>query len=222
MNTNENRRIIDMKYRGLKILAFFLTLLMTTGCSLISPTYDVTINSMTNTNETIAPTSYIIKAKNNDSSYIKFFHNILKERGYTKAKSEGLAEQIIYIDYGIKKDHEEKDVYVDPELGFSGYGVIKPYEGIQYDPLRGGIGYYDNDFYKGTFRTYTTIYTYYKQYIHILAKDKELKEIWRVDVSSVDESEKVEKILPLLIESAKPYIGMVTKVPVKLIVKEGK
>jgi uncharacterized protein YihD (DUF1040 family) len=208
-----------MNYIGLKILTLFSILLITTGCSLINPTYDVTIDAITNTKESTLPTSYIIKAKNNDLNSITLLHKVLKERGYIEAKNETVAQQIIYFDYGIKKDHEEKDVYVDPELSFSGYGVVKPYEGIQYDPLRGGIGYYDNDFYKGTFRTYTTTYIYYDRYLNLLAKDKSAKEIWRVDVSSIGESENVKKIIPLLIKATKPYLGKTTINPIEFVVK---
>jgi len=216
-----------MKIKKQITLTLFLVLL-TTGCSLINPTYDITINAMTNSNKIVPPSSYIIKPMNKEldlnglmfQKQSKLLHEILGEKGYEKAKSELLASLVIYLDYGIKKDHEEKEVYVDPELSFSGYGLVKPYEGIGYDPLHGGLSYYDNDFYKGTFRTYTTIYTYYDRYLTILAKDRLSKEVWRIDVSSIGESQDVKKIIPRLIEASKPFIGTKTEVPMVFEIKK--
>ena len=199
-----------------------LMLTFTTGCSLVTPKYRVTVDAITAPNTTLQPSTYELKSldKNIDSNSLRFqqyatpLAQLLHEKGYLKATEGQTAQQTIYFDYGIEKLKEERKTYVEPDITF-GFGFGYPY---------GAFGYYDPFYhpvyYGSRYHTYTN--TYYNRYITILAKDQFAKELWRVDVSSVGESKNLRKIVPLLIEASKPYLGTTTKEPVELVIKEKK
>ena len=208
--------------RNTVITLFVLfTLTFTTGCT-ITPKYRVTVDAITAPNTTIQPSTYKLKSldKNVESNSLRFqqytapLEKILQEKGYHKATEAEIPQQIIYFDYGIDKLKEEKRTYIEPDISF-GFGFGYPY---------GAFGYYDPFYhpvyYGSRYHTYTN--TYYNRYITILAKDQSAKELWRVDVSSVGESKKLRKIVPLLIEASKPYLGTTTKEPIELVIKEKK
>ena len=210
-----------MKRRVIITLITLFTLTFTIGCTVITK-YRVTIDAITASNITAKPSTYLLKSldKNVDSNSLRFqqyaspLMKILEEKGYRKVEKAERAKQIIYFDYGIDKLKEERSTYVEPDITF-GFGFGYPY---------GAFGYYDPFYhpvyYTSRYHTYTN--TLYNRYITILAKDSSVKELWRVDVSSVGESKNLRKIIPLLIEASKPYIGTTTKEPVELVIKEKK
>ena len=205
-----------------------LTLILTTGCSAISSKYQVTVDAITAPNLIVTPSTYKLKAlkKDVDSNGLRFqqyartLAKVLHEKGYLKTMQGETAKQTIYFDYGIEKVKEEKHTYIEPAVSFHvGFGFphgafyLAPfgYYDPFYDPIYYGIPYY-----------HSTTTNYYNRYITILAKDQFSKELWRVDVSSVGESKNLRKIIPLLIEASKPYLGTTTKEPIELVVKEKK
>ena len=210
-----------MKRRVIITLITLFTLTFTIGCTVI-PKYRVTIDAITAPNITAKPSTYLLKSldKNVDSNSLRFqqyaspLMKILEEKGYRKVEKAERAKQIIYFDYGIDKLKEERSTYVEPDITF-GFGFGYPY---------GAFGYYDPFYhpvyYTSRYHTYTN--TLYNRYITILAKDPSAKELWRVDVSSVGESQNLRKIIPLLIKASKPYLGTTTKEPVELVIKEKK
>jgi hypothetical protein len=208
-----------------KIILSTLTLiilLFTTGCSPMISKYRVTIDAITVPNLTIIPKNYSIKAldKDTDANSLEFQHHtqilntLLQKEGYSLANANLLAEQIIHFDYGIEKISEETQTYREPDVTF-GFSVGYPYRyyGHQYHPYWSDFGY-------GSYTTYRKKYTYYNRYITLLGKEVTGKELWRVDVSSIGESTNLKKIVPLLIESAIPYIGKNPKEPIQIVIKE--
>ena len=207
------------------ILLTFLTLMVTTGCS-VSPKYHVTLDAITAQKSAIAPSSYETKAldANKDSNSLIFqkysskLAEVLEKKGYTKTTNGEVAKQTIYFNYGMEKVGEETQTYSEPNISVNigyGYGQYynRPFYSPFYDPFYGrgfGTGY----------STYRKTHTYYNRYVTLLAKDQMNKELWRVDVSSVGESKNLRKIIPLLIEASQPYLGTNTAEPIKLIVKE--
>ena len=209
-----------MKTIAITLFALFI-LTFTTGCT-ITPKYRVTVDAITAPNVTLQPSTYELKAldKSADSNSLKFQYyvaplaKILNKKGYHQVTQGKNAKQVIYFDYGIDKLKEETKTYMEPDISF-GFGFGYPY---------GAFGYYDPFYhpvyYGSRYHTYTN--TYYNRYITILAKDPSTKELWRVDVSSIGESTKLRKIIPLLIEASKPYLGTTTKEPIELVIKEKK
>jgi hypothetical protein len=197
----------------------FTMILVFSGCSLLGSKYQVTVNSKVHHQMSVAKT-YQIHSK--DSLGVEVLDKALEAKGYQKVREGTEATVIIALNYGIQKDHEKKEIYVDPELSMMGYKHQEPYEGVRYDPFYGGYTHYDNDFYKGTFRSYSTTYIYYDRFVTLVAKDKSGTTLWSVDVSSIGESQDLKKIIPLLVKAIEPYIGTTTKAPVKLEIQEGK
>lgn len=200
-----------------KSLLFLLTLLsfFISGCT-ITPKYHVTIDAITVSNTQIAPSTYQIKAleatKDENAlrfqKYSKSVAEVLHQKGYLKATPNQMAQQFIYFDYGIEKVDERTEIYTEPDISFSiGWGY--PY----YHPFYRG-------FYGGGYTTYRQKRIYYNRYITLLAKDALNKELWRVDVSSIGESKDLQKIIPILINAAAPYIGTDTAEPVELVIKD--
>jgi len=208
--------------KSITILFTLFILTFTTGCT-ITPKYRVTIDAITAPNTTLNPSTYRLKAldKNKDSNSLRFqqyatpLAQLLHEKGYLKVEGNEKAKQIIYFDYGIEKLKEERETYIEPDIITFNFGFGYPY---------GSFGYYDQFYhpfyYRNRYHTYTN--TYYNRYITILAKEQFDKELWRVDVSSVGESKNLRKIVPLLIEASRPYLGTTTKEPVELVIKEKK
>ena len=198
------------------------TLLLTTGCSPIISKYKVTIDAITAPNLTFISKNYTIQplSKETDANSLEFqyhvqtLHSELQHEGYKEVSTNiESSKQIIYFDYGIEKLLEETQTYREPEVTF-GVSWGSPYG------YRQRYNSYWSDFGYGGYTTYRKKYTYYNRYITLLAKDKAGKELWRVDVSSIGESSNLKKIVPLLIESAIPYIGKNPKNPVKIVIKE--
>jgi hypothetical protein len=204
----------------MKVFIVSITMVLVfSGCALLSSKYQVTVNSKVNQQIAMAKT-YRIHSK--DTLGVEVLNRVLKAKGYQKVQESTNANIVITLNYGIKKDHEKKEVYVDPELSMMGYKHQEPYEGVRYDPFYGGYTHYDNDFYKGTFRSYSTTYIYYDRFVTLVAKNKAATTLWSVDVSSIGESQDLKKIVPLLVKATEPYIGTNTKAPVKLEIQEGK
>ena len=206
--------------RTIFYLLTLTTLLLTTGCSPMTSKYRVTIDAITAPNLTLISKNYTIQPLSKDTNanslefqyHVQTLHSQLKKEGYKVVEGNiEPSEQIIHFDYGIEKLLEETQTYREPEVTF-GISWGSPY----------GYRQRYSDFGYGGYTTYRKKYTYYNRYITLLAKDKAGKELWRVDVSSIGESSNLKKIVPLLIESAIPYIGKNPKEPIKIVIKEKK
>ncbi|CAA6824128.1 MAG: Unknown protein [uncultured Sulfurovum sp.] len=214
-----------MKRILLLILLSISMLIFTTGCS-ITPKYKVTIDAITANNVAFAPSTYDIKAldQNKNSSGLIFQENIgklarvLQQKGYIRNHTGQTAKQTIYFDYGLEKVNEETQTYAEPNISFHmGYGHGYRYGGY-YSPFF--YPYYGTGF-GGAYSTYRKTYVYYNRYVTLLAKNELNQELWRVDVSSVGESKNLRKIIPILIEATEPYLGSNTPEPVQIIIRDG-
>jgi hypothetical protein len=203
------------------ILILFL-LLITTACTPVVSKYRVTIDAISSPNTLVKPSSYTIKAlgKDTDTNSLRFQRQsqylvkLLNKKGYIQNSSENLAEEIIYFDYGIEKLKEERSTYSEPDISFGvSWGYPFGYYHHRYHPFWHNVSY-------TSYRSYSRTYRLFNRYITILAKDKIGKELWRVDASSVGESDNLNKIIPLLIEAIEPYIGTDTDKPVHIVVEE--
>ena len=199
-------------------------LLISTGCTPVISKYRVTIDAITAPNSSIKPSSYAIKAlgEETDKDSLKFQQQsqhlvkLLNAKGYTQNSHESLAEQIIYFDYGIEKIKEETRTYSEPDVSFGvSWGYPFGYYHSRYHPFWQEVGF-------SSYRTYRKTYRLFNRYIVILAKEQTGKELWRVDVSSIGESDNLKKIIPLLIEASEPYIGTNTDKPIHLVIEEDK
>jgi hypothetical protein len=198
------------------------TLLIWSGCTPVISKYRVTIDAITAPDSSVKPSSYTIKAlgTETDKNSLKFqqqSHHLVKllnKKGYTQSSYENLAEQIIYFDYGIEKIKEESRTYSEPDISFGlSWGYPFGYYHHHYHPFWHEVGY-------SSYRTYRKTYRLFNRYIVILAKDQIGKELWRVDVSSIGESDNLKKIIPLLIEASEPYIGTNTDKPIHIVIEE--
>ena len=191
------------------IVAIFLIV----GCSRVIDKYRVNIDAVTDSKREIPPSSYIIKplSKKDDLKFQREsskLAEILNQKGYFRVKDKKSAKQIIYFDYGVEKIKEETQIYSEPDISF-GVGWGYPY----YSSFWNDIGY-------TRYRTYSKTYKVFNRYIVILSKDKNQKELWRVDVSSIGESNNLSKIIPILLKASIPYIGKNLDNPIEIDVKD--
>jgi len=200
-------------------LITLMVMLITNGCSPITPKYRVTVDAITAPNIPVTASSYVIDAlgKDTDVNSLRFqqqaevLSQLLNARGYTKS-SNGSADQTIYFDYGIEKIKEETQTYSEPDITFGmSWGYPYGYYGRHYHPY--------NNFWYGGQTTYRQTYSYYNRYVTILSKSSTNKELWRVDVSSIGESKNLRKIVPILLKASEPFIGKNTAEPIKLVIK---
>jgi len=200
-------------------LLIFITFIFV-GCTTIINKYRVTVDAITNSDKIIQPTTYIIKPLGEDTDIddLKFqrqsrrLAKILNKKGYREVNSKDLALQIIYFDYGIEKTKEETQIYTEPDISF-GFSWGYPYRYPYYSPFWSDIGY-------SSYRTYRKTYKLFNRYIVIISKDQSGKELWRVDVSSIGESNNLEKIVPILIRASEPYIGKNIDKPINVVLEE--
>jgi len=200
-------------------LLIFITFIFV-GCTTIINKYRVTVDAITNSDKIIQPTTYIIKPLGEDTDIddLKFqrqsrrLAKILNKKGYREVNSKDLALQIIYFDYGIEKIKEETQIYTEPDISF-GFSWGYPYRYPYYSPFWSDIGY-------SSYRTYRKTYKLFNRYIVIISKDQSGKELWRVDVSSIGESNNLEKIVPILIRASEPYIGKNIDKPINVVLEE--
>ena len=211
-----------------KVLSILLisVLFVLTGCSPKLSKYSVMLDAITAPNVVAHPSSFSIKPlnKNIKAESLAFqqesstLFSLLLAKGYTSVQQAGTEAQIIYLDYGIEKVKEEHQTYTEPSMSMS-MGFGSPF----YHSYYGG-GFYRPMFYNSfgynSYRTYSKTYSYYNRYVTLLAKSAQGKELWRVDISSVGESQNMKKIIPLLIKATAPYLGTNTKEPVQLVIKE--
>ncbi len=210
----------------MKKLFYILLIFIITGCTHIVNRYHISVDAISSLDATVAPSSYIIKPLGEATSIdnLKFQRQksrlvrILNSKGYTLVLNESDARQIIYFDYGIEKIKEETKVYSEPDVsvGFSwGY----PYGRYYYR----GYPYYSpfwSDIEYTRYRTYSKTYRLFNRYIVILSKNKLGKELWRVDVSSIGESNNLPKIVPILLRASIPYIGRNLDKPIEFSINE--
>ncbi len=210
----------------MKKLFYILLIFTITGCTHIVNKYRINVDAISSLDATVAPSSYIIKPFGEATSIdnLKFQRQrsrlvkILNSKGYTLVQDESMASQIIYFDYGIKKIEEETKTYSEPDVsvGFSwGYPYGRYYyRGYPYySPFWNDVGY-------TRYRTYTKTYRIFKRYIVILSKNRLDKELWRVDVSSIGESNNLPKIVPILLRASIPYIGKNLDKPIEFSIDE--
>lgn len=208
----------------MKRVFYILLLFAITGCSHIINKYHVTVDAINNLNIMVAPSSYVIKPLGDTTSSddLKFqrqsnkLARVLNSNGYTIAQNESMAKQIIYFDYGIEKIKEETKTYSEPDIsvGLSWgypYGYYSRYP--FYSPFMSDIGY-------TRYRTYSKTYRLFNRYIVILSKNRLGKELWRVDVSSVGESDNLASIVPILLRASAPYIGKNLDKPIEFSLNE--
>ncbi len=206
-----------------KFIYIILILFLVSGCSHVIDEYKVTVDAITSkeaNNTIIKPITYVIKPLGEDTNIdtLKFkrqaniLEKILDKKGYQKVKYKNLAQQIIYFDYGIETVQQKTKTYSEPDVSF-GVSLGYPFWGYPYrhyhPPFWGDFGY-------TRYRTYSKTYKLFNRYIVILAKDQLGKELWRVDVSSVGESDNLARIVPILLKASEPYIGKDTKEPIQL------
>lgn len=192
------------------------------GCTPIIDKYRITVDAITNSDKVIRPTTYIIQPLEKDTNIddLKFqrqsnrLAKILNLKGYKKVNHKKSAKQIIYFDYDIEKIKEETRTYSEPDVSF-GFSWGYPYRHHYYSPFWSDIGY-------SSYKTYRKTYRLFNRYIVIISKDQLGKELWRVDVSSIGESNNLQKILPILIKASEPYIGKNMDKPINIILKKGK
>ncbi len=197
-----------------RVFYIFLSILMISGCSRVIDTYRVTIDAIADSKKDISPSSYTIKPLRRVDD-LKFqresskLAKILNQKGYIRAKDEKSAKQIIYFDYGIDKIKEETHIYSEPDVSFgAGWGYPR------YSP------FWWNDIGYTRYRTYRKTYRLFDRYIVILSKNRNQKELWRVDVSSIGESDNIYKIIPLLLKASIPYIGKNLDKPIEIDIKD--
>ena len=198
----------------MKRLLYILLIFLIGGCSRVIDTYRVNIDAVADSKREISPSSYIIKPLSRKDD-LKFqresskLAKILNQNGYIKAKDEKSAKQIIYFDYGIEKIKEETQIYSEPDISVgTGWGYPR------YSP------HWWNDISYTRYRTYSKTYRLFKRYIVILSKNQNQKELWRVDVSSIGESDDIYKIIPLLLKASIPYIGKNLDKPIEIDIKD--
>jgi len=211
-----------------KFIYIILILFLVSGCSRVIDEYKVTVDAITSkeaNNTIIKPITYVIKplGENTNIDTLKFkrqaniLEKILDKKGYQKVKYKNLAQQIIYFDYGIETVQQETKTYSEPNVSFGvslGYPFWGNYPYRYYNPpFWGDFGY-------TRYRTYSKTYKLFNRYIVILSKDQLDNELWRVDVSSIGESNNLDKIVPLLLKASEPYIGKDTKEPIQLVIKD--
>ncbi len=200
------------------ILIILSSIFLFSGCSPMVNKYHITIDTITAPNLNVTPTTYIVKAlgKDTDENSLQFqyqaniLNKLLRKEGYKSVESIVEAKEIIYFDYGIEKELETQEQYSEPDVGF-GISIGNSYH-HGYSPFWSEFGY-------SHYTSYRKRTIYYNRYITLLAKDKLGKELWRVDVSSIGESKNLKVIVPIMIESAIPYIGTNSNKPIKIVKK---
>ena len=199
-----------------------IILFIITACSPVVNKYRVTIDAISTPTKLIKPSSYTIKAlgDNTNVNSLRFQYQsqylikLLNKKGYTQIPYENLAKQIIYFDYGIETIKEETRGYSEPDVSFGvSWGYPFGYYHQRYHPFWHDVSY-------TSYRTYHKTYRLFNRYIVILSKDPKGKELWRVDASSIGESDNLKKIIPLLIKASEPYIGKDTDKPVHVVIEE--
>ena len=201
----------------MKRLIYIIPIIFILGCTHIIDKYRVTVDAITNPNITIQPTTYVIKplAKETNIDELRFkrqsniLTNILNQKGYKQVSYENIAQQIIYFDYGIEKIKEETQIYSEPDVSF-GFSWGYPYS---YYPFWSDIGY-------NRYRTYRKTYKTFNRYVVILSKNQLGQELWRIDISSIGESNNLSQIVPLLLQASKDYIGKNTKKPIHIVIEK--
>jgi hypothetical protein len=196
---------------------FLLMIIMIfAGCTHVINKYRVEVDAISSVN--VIPSTYVIEPLRDDIDELKFqresrkLARILNEKGFKEVQYKNLAEQIIYFDYGIEVEREEINTYTEPEIGF-GFSWGYPYRGYYRDSFWSDIEY-------RRYRTFHKRYKIYNRYITIISKNQSGKELWRVDISSIGESNDIHKIIPILLETAKDYIGKNLDKPINIDIDE--
>ncbi|HIO95592.1 MAG TPA: hypothetical protein EYG67_02110 [Campylobacterales bacterium] len=208
------------------IIIFILTFILftATGCSPVVNRYRVSVDAITHSNQNIAPTTYTIKAlgEETDENSLEFQRQsqqlikILNQQGYQQVNHSSLAQQTIFFDYGLEKIKEQTRTYSEPDVSFGiSWGFPYGYYNHRYHPYWSNYGY-------TSYRTYRKTYRLFNRYIVILSKEQSGKELWRVDISSIGESNNLKKIVPILLRASVSYLGTNTKEPIELVVDEQK
>jgi hypothetical protein len=194
-------------------LLFLLFVMMFFGACSSKGAYKMSVSSITALSYTQnGAKNYTLKPMSDkfDSLYFaRYSQDLDKELatlGYQKVFSDSLAQEIIYVDYGVN----ESSKTIQPNLNW-GFTLGSPW-GYRH-PFFSSIGY---DFYN------TNVTIIYNRYLTLVAKDKKGESLWRVDVSSYGESNKIAEVLPKLIEGATPYIGKNLKNPINIVVEDKK
>jgi len=199
----------------------FFSLLFFIGCSKSVNRYKVRVDAVALSSK-IPPSTFYIEPLDSNVDELKFRRHsmrlakILIDKGYIQTDRKELAEQIIYFGYGIKEIEKRTEIVESPDVSFGfSWGIGHPfhrsrfYSHIFWDDL----GY-------RRYRAYSKVYRLYNRYITIISKDRNGKELWRVDVESIGESNDIDSIVPILLKVVPDYIGKSLDKPIVMDIDE--
>jgi hypothetical protein len=211
---------------SLALAAFF------SGCSTLPPPsppkYIVSVSGFASPDATIKK-HYVIIPGNKDTTtadlefqeYSSMLKRIVDGAGFTQVNSIDEAEVALFFSYSISDGEERTSSYTVPNFGQTGvlssntYGTIRSsgsgtstFSGTTYNIPSYGITGYSHGM--QSFTSFNRVIRIEAYDVKAYNESKDMKQIWKLGLSSRGSSGDLRKLVPVMLVAASPYIGKST------------
>ncbi len=156
--------------------------------------------------------------------YSKYIEKALNSSGFEIIEDSDRADIVIVAAYGIGEPVKKEYTYQEPVYGITGvrssfYSNTYTYQGITYysgvpvhEPQYGIVG--------ATTRTKT--YTIYYRHLILTAYDSPINgnQLWKTEITSAGKTGNLDKVFPVLVAAAKPYLNQDSEGEIEIILRE--
>ena len=218
----QHRQVFPIFIKVIKSIIVTSLLTFLGGCSVTQVNTQIDSYSRENS---ISKNRYILVPSNKDISpdnfefkeYSGYMDKVLSEKGFIKSISKSDADVIIFFAYGIGSPQIKNYQYSVPVFGQT--GVSSASTTGNYNTFGNTTTYSGNTTYTPTYgitgmTTHTGSVTLYTRMLVLDAYDyqdlikNKTNQLWKVTAISEGQANDLRDIIPYLIISAKPYIGI--------------
>jgi hypothetical protein len=218
----QDRQVFPVVFNIMKSILVTISLIFVSGCSVTQVCTQIDSfsekNSISKNRYILAPSDKDISPDNLEfKEYSGYIDRMLNERGFIKVFSTSDADVIIFFEYGIGDPQVKYYQYSIPVFGQTGVSSSSTVGNL--NTIGNTTTYSGNTTYTKTYgitgsTTHTGSVTLYKRMFVLDAYDyhdiiNNVKtQLWKITAISEGQTNDLREIIPYMILSAKPYIGV--------------
>lgn len=157
-----------------------------------------------------------------------YLERALASKGYIRVEEPAGADLAVCMLYGIGDPTEQYYSFSSPVWGQTGggtssftahtvgtFGSSRTTGTVTQQPTYGVVGYQSA---VGSYTSFTRFLSVTAIDLRVFADKKEIKEVWKTEVTSTGSSGDLRRVLPILVAASQPYLATNTRksVPVRL------
>lgn len=200
--------------------------MLSLGCG---PTYRVSVSALASEQQNVGSRSYVVLPGNKDvketdlqfQEFAVYIDRAMSRQGFQKADRASMPDYVVFVAYSVSGPLKSLASNIVPHWGQTGVassstvgsiynhgGGYSTFSGTtSYEPTYGITGYSTNVYEVTTYMRVVEIVAFDANH---LERNRELREVWKVSISSEGTSGDLRLLMPYMIAAAQPYLGKST------------